>query len=582
MRATATRLTRLILPFWRQMGIAVLLGFATVASSVGLLATSAYIISRAALLPSIAELQIAIVGVRTFGITRGLFRYLERLVSHNVAFRLLARMRVWFYCRLEPLAPARTMHFQSGDLLSRIVADVETLEGFFIRVVSPPIVALGIAGLMWVLLSAFDARLALALLVLLILGGIAVPFWARHLSRGSGMRMIHHRGELSAALVDSVLGCGDLLALNSDGRQRARVASLSERLTDAQFSLASTRGLASALQDLAMNAAVIALLLIGIPLVGSGRVDGVYLALIVMAAMASFEAITPLQRTIQDMDMYLSAARRLYEIVDAEPAVHDPPDASPTPRDSTLVVRDLTLRYASEPDPALQSISFHLHQGERLAIVGPSGAGKSSLVNLLLRFWEFERGEILLGGHDIRRYRQRDLWEVFGVVSQTSHLFNGTIRDNLLLAVPAASERDLIQVARRARLYDFIQSLPQGLDTWIGEGGLRLSAGERQRLVIARALLQDAPLLILDEPTANLDALTEAEIFESLLELMGKRTVLLITHRLTGLGDVDNILVLDAGVIVQRGRHDELAHQPGLYRDMWVQQTQDRAIEILR
>jgi ATP-binding cassette subfamily C protein CydC len=563
------------------MGIAVLLGFATIASSVGLLAASAYIISRAALQPSIAELQVAIVGVRTFGITRGLFRYLERLVSHNVAFQLLARLRVWFYRRLEPLAPARTMHVQSGDLLSRIVADIETLEGFFIRVVSPPLIALCIGGLMWVLLSTFDTRLAWALLVFLILAGIT-PTWARHLSRGSGARMIQHRGELSAALVDSVQGCGDLLAYNSDGRQRARAAFLSERLTDAQFSLASTRGLSSALQDLAMNAAVVALLLIGIPLVGSGRVDGVYLALIVMAAMASFEAITPLQRTILEMDTFLSAARRLYEIVDGEPAVHDPPEASPTTHDSTLVVRDLTFRYESEPGPALQSISFHLHQGEHLAIVGPSGAGKSSLVNLLLRFWEFERGEILLGGYDIRQYRQRDLWKVVGVVSQTSHLFNGTIRENLLMAMPAASERDLIQVARRARLYDFIQSLPGGFDTWIGEGGLRLSAGERQRLVIARTLLQDAPLLILDEPTANLDALTEIEIFESLLVLMERRSTLLITHRLIGLGDMDNILVLQDGQIIQRGRHEELAHQPGLYQDMWVQQAQDHTIEILR
>jgi thiol reductant ABC exporter CydC subunit len=564
------------------MGIAVLLGFATIASSVGLLTTSAYIISRAALQPSIAELQVAIVGVRTFGITRGLFRYLERLISHNVAFRLLARMRVWFYRRLEPLAPARTMHFQSGDLLSRIVADVETLEGFFIRVVSPPIVALGIGGLIWVLLSAFDARLAGALIVFLILAGIIVPFWARRFSRDAGVQMIHHRGELSAALVDCVQGCGDLLACNSDERQKARVASLSEHLTDAQFSLASTRGLASALQDLAMNAAVVVLLLIAIPLVGSGRVDGVYLALIVMAAMASFEAITPLQRTILDIDTYLSAARRLYKIADAEPTVHDPSDASPTARDSTLVVRNLSFRYTSEPSHALQSISFRLEEGERLAIVGPSGAGKSSLVNLLLRFWDFERGEILLGGHDIRLYRQRDLRQVVGVVSQTSHLFNGSIRDNLLLAMPEVSEGDLTHVIRRARLYDFIQSLPQGLDTWIGEGGLGVSAGERQRLVIARTLLQDAPMLILDEPTANLDALTEAEIFESLLTLMERRTSLLITHRLVGLGSMDNILVLQDGRIVQRGRHEELVHQPGLYRDMWAQQAQDRTIEILR
>jgi ABC-type multidrug transport system fused ATPase/permease subunit len=229
----------------------------------------------------------------------------------------------------------------------------------------------------------------------------------------------------------------------------------------------------------------------------------------------------------------------------------------------------------------LKAVSFDLKEGQRLAIVGPSGAGKSSLVNLLLRFWEFEHGEILLGGHDIRAYHQRDLWEVIGVVSQKSHLFNGTIRDNLLMALPSAGENDLLQILRRARLGDFIQNLPRGLDTWIGEGGLRLSAGERQRLVVARTLLQDAPLLILDEPTANLDAVTELEIYESLLTLMERRTTLLITHRLIGLRDMDNILVLQDGQIIQRGQHDELVHLPGLYQDMWLQQAQDRAMETM-
>jgi ABC-type multidrug transport system fused ATPase/permease subunit len=328
-------------------------------------------------------------------------------------------------------------------------------------------------------------------------------------------------------------------------------------------------GLHTALSGLLVNWSTLAILLIAIPLVSRGQLDGVYLALLVLAVLASFEAVLPLPEAFQHLESSIAAARRLFELVDAQPSVPVPPTPSPQPKDYSLVVGNLQFCYAEGELPALDGLSFNLPQGRHLAIVGPSGAGKSSLIHLLLRFWEYQVGQIQLGGHDLRHYRPEDVRRMMSVVSQHTHLFNGTIRENLLIARPTASEFDIIRAARQAHLHDFIQTLPQGYDTWIGEQGLCLSGGERQRLAIARALLKDAPILLLDEPTTNLDAVTEREVLQAIHTLMAGRTTLMITHRLLGLERMDEILVLQAGRIVERGQPYELLHAEGLYWQMW-------------
>jgi ATP-binding cassette subfamily C protein CydC len=575
------RLLALAQPFWKRMGLAVLLGFGTIASSVGLLATSAYIIAFAALRPSIAELQIAIVGVRFFGISRGVLRYLERLVSHSVAFRLLARLRLWFYQKLEPLAPARLIRYQSGDLLSRIVADIETLEQFFVRVIAPAMVAICIAILMWFLLGAFDVRLAGIVIVFLALAGVGTPILVKRLSRGTGQQMVRLRAALNMALVDAVQGCADLIVFTQAKRHSAHIRSLSRQNAQLQEHMGRVGGLSNALSGFLMNMATITLLIVAVPLVNAGRIDGVYLALLILAAMASFEAVLPLPATFQYLEGQLAAAQRLYEIVDARPSVLDPGETSPEPVDYSLTVRDLRFRYETDARPALDGISFCLDQGTQLAVVGPSGAGKSTLVNLLLRFWDYDGGHINLGGYELRAYRGEDLRRMISVVSQHTHLFNDTIRGNLLLANPNACEDDLIQAASQAQIHEFVQGLPQSYETWVGEGGLRLSGGERQRIAIARALLKNTPLLILDEPTANLDALTEREVIKTLYGLMKVRTTLIITHRLVGLEKVNQILVMREGRIIERGRHEDLIQAEGFYNRMWMLQTQSDALDIL-
>ncbi len=569
MKHPARRLLRLAAPYATQMALAVLLGLATMLSGLGLMATSSYLIARAALRPSIADLQVAIVGVRFFGLSRGVFRYLERCVTHDVTFRLLARLRVWFYEALEPLAPARLLEYRSGDLLARIVADVGTLENFFLRVLAPPLVALLTTLVVVVLMGSFDPRLAAVLFAFLLLAGVALPLLTRAVSRPLGQRLVRVRAELNGLLVEGIQGLGDLLACGRESRHLVRLEGLNQELVALQERMAAIGGLHSALTGLLMNLATLAVLLVAIPLVTAGRLDGVYLALLVVTAIASFEAVLPLPAAWQYLDTSLEAARRLLEIVDAEPAVEAPAQPAPLPASYGLRVEGLGFSYTPGEPPALVDISFELPPGKHLAVVGPSGAGKSTLVRLLLRFWDYDEGHILLAGRDLRAYDPEDVRRLMAVVSQRTHLFNATVRENLTLARPQATEADLIQAAQQAQIHDFIQSLPQGYDTWIGEQGLQLSGGQRQRLAIARAILQGAPLWLLDEPTANLDALTAQQVMAALQKVTDGRTSLIISHRLHGLEAADEILVLRGGRLVERGRHQDLIQMGGLYRRMW-------------
>ncbi len=574
MRRTFWRTLKLAAPFSGWMALAALLGFATIGSSIGLMTTAAYIIAKAALQPSIAELQVAIVGVRFFGIARGVFRYMERLVSHDVTFRVLARLRVWFYRAIEPLAPARLMQYKSGDLLNRVVADIESLEHFFVRVIAPPIVAVLVGLLMWFFMGSFDIRLSITLLTFLGLAGVGLPLLTQWLSRVPGRRMVVVRSELNATLVDGIQGGAELLAFGQEGRYQKRVESLSCELAALQGRMTWIGGLHDALMMLLVTGATVATLTVAIPLVGEGKLDGVYLAALVLAVISCFEAVLPLPQAFQYLGKNLEAARQLFEIVDARPAVHGPLFSSQRPRDYGLQVEDLSFRYAPHEPLALDGVSLSLPPGGSLAIVGPSGAGKSTLVSLLLRFWEYDTGRILLGGQELRAYHQEDVRRLVSVVSQHTHLFNATVRENLLIARPDASEADLMRVAQQAQIHEFIDSLPQGYDTWIGEQGLCLSDGQRRRLVIARALLQDAPILILDEATADLDSLTERDVMQSIHGLMAEKTILIITHRLVGLETVGEIVVMRAGRIVERGRHCDLLHMGRLYRHMWELQNQ--------
>ena len=559
-------------PFIRQVALSVLFGAATVASGIGLFGTSAHLIASAALQPSIAMLQVAIVGVRFFGISRAVFRYLERLVSHSVNFRLLSGLRVWFYQQLEPLAPARLQDARSADLLSRAVADIETLENFYVRAVAPSLVALVVTlGLGW-FVGGQAPRLAVLLAAGLLAGGVGLPVLAHLLARAPGRAVVEQRAVLNVSLLDVIQGLPDLLAFGQGEAQAARVAAAGRSLSRAQDGLGRAGALVNALGLLVAGLSLWGMLLLAIPLVRGGQISGVSLAVLALVTIASFECVTPLTQAAQHLESSLQAARRLFALVDMLPDGSTPtagPITHLPDEPLALRIRGLTFSYPGRADAALTAFDLDLPPGKRVALVGPSGAGKTTLLNLLLRFWEYPAGSIMVNGLDLRRCDPQDLRSRVSVIAQTTYLFSGTLRQNLLLARPGASPADMERVVRQAQLGELVEHLPQGLDTWVGERGLQLSGGERQRVAVARALLRDASLLLFDEPTANLDAVTERCLLETLREVSLGRSVLHITHRLAGLEDMDEIVLLQAGQVCERGTHAELVEQGGVYAQMW-------------
>jgi ATP-binding cassette, subfamily C, bacterial CydC len=565
---TFLRLIAFLKPHIPRVLLAVLLGVATVASNVGLLATAAYVISASALVTFLGALVIPIYLVRLFGVFRAGARYGERLVSHDLTFKLLADFRTWFYTRLEPLAPARLLRYRTGDLLSRIVGDVEELQNVYLRILAPVAVASIVSLSTFALLYSFGPLLAFVTLGFLLAAGIGVPLLVRSLVRGLGRKQLELRGEMNARIVDGVQGAQDLLAFGRERDHERTIAGLNLRLGRLQGRMAFITGLQDALSDFLMNLAMLSVLILAIPLVSGGEVRGVYLAFLALVVLGSFEAVQPLGTAFQFLGRSVRAGERLFEIVDAEPEVKDPATPLPIPQDHNLEFEGVGFRYADGDRFVLEDISFTLERGRRIAIVGPSGAGKSTLAGLALRFWNPTEGEISIGGCNIREYDQDDVRALIGVVSQDTHVFNDTLRANLLLARPEATDGELGAVLAQAQLDELVQRLPRGLDSQLGEQGLKLSGGERQRLCVARALLKESPLLVLDEPTANLDPTTERDMLDAVYSSTMDRATLVITHRLVRMERMDEILVLERGRIVERGTHSELQASHGTYRIM--------------
>ena len=573
------RLLKFLIPFRWQVALAIFLGCATVASNIGLLGTAAYLIAAAAIVPFLVLLTLPIYIVRFMGVLRAVSRYGERLGAHNVTFRSLAQLRTFVYSRLEPLAPARLLAYRSGDVLTRLVADIEELQHIYLRVISPFIVAVVITMLTFGLFSIFSPVLAWIALAFLVATGLGVPLLVGMLTRGLGRRQLALRAELNAQIVDGIQGVQDLLACGRAGDQQQKIADLDRALGQIQGRMALIAGLQQTMNDFLMNLALWTILILAIPLVATKVINGVYLAFLALVILASFEAIQPLAQAIQFLGHSLAAAERLFGVIDVAPQVLESAAPLPVPRGRTLEFDDVYFAYHPGEGEVLERIAFAVHPGSRVAVVGPSGSGKSTLVRLALRFWDPTRGAIRLDGQDIRRYALSDLRGVIGTVAQDTHLFNGTIRDNLLLARPEASDSEMEQVLEQVQLAEFINQLPDGLETWVGEQGLRLSGGERQRLAIARALLKNAPLLILDEATANLDSLTESALLDALDVLMRGRTTLMITHRLVAMERMDEILVLDSGRVCERGTHSQLLAAESLYRRMFDLQDGMLALE---
>jgi ATP-binding cassette, subfamily C, bacterial CydC len=542
---TLGRLAAVARPPTAPMALTVVLGGLAVGFGLALMTAAGYLISRAAEQPPILALTVTIVAVRFFGLARPIARYLERLVSHDVGLRALGRIRSQFYERIEPLAPAQLQQYRSGELLGRMVGDVDALQGLYVRGVAPPLVALVVGGAAVGVTAAVLPAAALILAAGLLLGGVLVPLTAAAVSRAAGRRQAAARGELTADLVELLRGAPELVAYGREADALERVRGSDRELARLARRDALAAGLAEALSILVTGLTVAGVLAVA---VAADGLDRVLVATLALLALASFDAVSPLAAAARELSETLAAGRRVLELTDREPTILDPdaPLAAPT-RPPAVALKGVTARYPAAEEPALSGVNLRLVPGARIALVGPSGAGKTTVTNLLLRFLDPEEGRVTLAGRDLRDYRQEDVRATFALAGQDAHVFNSTIRANLQIGRPEATDDELWDVLGRAQLRDWVSSLPEGLETLVGEEGTQLSGGQRQRLTLARALLSDAPVLLLDEPTAHLDPDTAGALVRDVLAAANGRSVLLITHRTEGLELVDEIVQLYPG-----------------------------------
>jgi ATP-binding cassette subfamily C protein CydC len=566
------RLLRLARPLRGRLALSVLAGAAATGFGVALLATSGYMLARASEHPSILAISVAVVAVRAFSVGRGVSRYFERLTSHDVAFRVLGDIRVAIYRRLERIAPAGLAAFRSGDLLAALISDVDATQDLFIRGIGPPLAAAlvgaGAVTVCLLILAPAGGLLALGLLV----AGIIAPLLAVAASRRAARATAPARGELTATVTDLLSGAAELHAFGAQDTALAAATEADAKLTALSRRSAAATGLGAGLTTGLTGLTVWGVVLLGVAAVGQGTLTRVPLAVLALTALAAFEAVAVMPAAALQLGAARASARRIGTILDEPEPVTEP--ALPRPRPAGLVHVRMTgvqVRYEPGGPLALDGLDLDLCAGRRVALIGPSGAGKSTAAAVLLRFRDPDGGAVTLNGADLSSYAADDVRMVIGGYPQDSHIFDATVRDNLRLGRAGASDDELTAAAARTRLLPWIDALPKGWDTPVGAHGAAMSGGERQRLALARALLADPAVLILDEPTAHLDPETRAALMADLLTLTAGRAMLLITHEMEGLDQVDEIVVLRQGKVTERGTHAELMRAGGRY---W--QLQDR------
>ncbi|MFF2701891.1 thiol reductant ABC exporter subunit CydD [Streptomyces cyaneofuscatus] len=562
-----------------QLALALLLGSLAVGSAVGLMAVSGWLISRASEQPPVLYLMMAVTATRAFGIGRAVFRYAERLVSHDAVLKLLAELRVAVYRGLERVAPAGLRTVRRGDLLSRLVADVDALQDYWLRWLLPAgtaltvsVAAVGFTG--WLLPEA-GVILAVGLLV----AGVGVPLVSGGVARRTERQLAPARAALATRVTDLLGGTAELTVAGALPARQAHMRGADTLLTRIASRAATATALGGGLSALVCGLTVVAAASVAVPAVNDGRLTGVALAVVVLTPLAAFEAVTGMPLAVQYRQRVLRSAERVYEVLDAPVPVQEPASPADAPASPfPLEVRGLSARYPGAGRDALAALDLTLVPGRRIAVVGPSGSGKTTLAQVLLRFLDASSGTYSLGGVRADALDGDTVRRSVGLCAQDAHVFDSSIRENLRLARTGATDAELDDALARARLLEWVRSLPEGLDTPVGEHGARLSGGQRQRLALARALLADFPVLVLDEPAEHLDLATADALTADLLAATEGRTTVLITHRLAGVEAVDEVLVLDAGRVVQRGPYAELAAEEGPLRRMLEREAETVAV----
>lgn len=569
-RAGVTRTLSIAAVARRKLVEASLLGAGAIGASIALLGTSAWLIARASQHPSEASLTLAIVGVQFFGLSRGFLRYGERLVGHDAALRVLADLRLRVYAGLQRIAPAGLPGFRRGDLVARVVDDVDSLQDVVLRVLQPFLVAAAVGlvtvGVMWWFLPGAAA----VFLVALVLSATLVPWLTGRLASRSETHLASARGELAASVVDLVEGAPELLVMGATPGQVDRVATDDRRLRAIARKEASTTGIGLGLTTALAGLACWGGLTLGVRATHAGSLNGALLGVLALVPLAAFELVAPLPAATQALQRSRAAAARVFDVVDAAPTVSEP--VSPIELGAgphTVALRGVWTSYPGAGRAALRGVDLTLEPGRRVALVGPSGGGKTTLADVLVRFLPVDSGTATLDGQPLERLTGEDVRLVVGLVEQHPHLFDTTLAENLRVGRREATDEQLADVLRRVGLSEWLGGLPEGLRTRTGAHGSRLSGGQRQRVALARALLADFPILVLDEPSEHLDPAAADALTSDLLRVTEGRCVLLITHRLEGLEHVDEIVVLEAGEVTERGTHTDLLHAGGRYASLW-------------
>jgi ATP-binding cassette, subfamily C, bacterial CydCD len=582
------RLFEFIRPFKLRAVLAAALGLATVASNIGLMGTSGYLIAKAALRPeSVLLLMTLIVGVRFFGIARGVLRYFERLASHDLTFRILQRVRVWLYERLEPRGAALLENERSGSLLGTIISDVEQLQNLYLRVLAPPLIAAFTGAIAFVIMAAHSMLLAWILAGGMLLAGVAVPWVSAVFGRKPGEEAVQARAHLYTEAADLLAGLRELTAFARISDRLTQIGETQRKIDACQTKQNKLSALTGGAMLLLAHGAMWAVLLAAVLLAGAGKIDRVAIPALAVMALACFEAIVPLPAAFQQLGQTMASAERLFRLADRagggnEGGCERPAAAAIAGADWRAEIRGLSFRYSDDMPYALRELSLTLRPGRKVAIVGESGAGKSTLLQVLLRLRPYTEGSVVLNGLELSSIPEEEAREAFAVVSQNVQLFNASAAANLRLGNRGATDDEMRAAARLALIDDTLAKLPNGYDTIIGEWGARLSGGERQRLALARALLRQAPCVLFDEPATGLDPLTERAFIENMDTTLKDRAVLWITHSLSWMERMDEIIVLHDGVVRERGTHEELLRRQGFYRRMWLLERERNCTELIR
>ncbi|MGE5517852.1 MAG: thiol reductant ABC exporter subunit CydC [Bacteroidota bacterium] len=540
------RLLSIYRPYWPWVTLSLTIALVTLLANVALMAASGWFITAMAVAGSAGSpinyfTPAAL--IRACAIVRTAGRYGDRVISHETTFRLLTRLRVWLYRRLEPLPPTIIASFHSGDLANRLRSDVDRLESVYLRLLTPMAIAIISVVVVSAALAKLSASFAAVEIVCMAAAGLGVPALAAWLAAEPSRQRVRLSTTLSEAAVESVQGMGEVLTLGDAAQRfRSRFLRLSSDLVATQSAIGSLAGLSQAGQLLASNLALWGAVVVGVPLVRAGGLNGEELVMAALAMLASFEAVVPLPAAFLALGAVRESAARLFSIGGAPDEVAPP---GPIPEHADLIVSDVSFRYAPDMPPVLSNLSFALPQCSRIALLGPVGAGKSTVITVITGLLKCKTGTIHLGGRPLGSYSPEQVRSFFSVASQDAPLFTGTIRSNLLLARPEAKDDGLWGVLQVAQLEDFVRELPDGLDTPVGEAGMTLSGGQARRLAVARALLRDAPILVLDEPGEGLDMPTERAMLKAVVETLGPRSLLLITHRASGLDLMDSVVQLE-------------------------------------